>query len=100
VLERASVGEGIRVEPQTLYLTSLFAGIPCLIGAVGVARWNWRKDISPFGRQSRVLDILLHSERYAETRVVSLIRILGFVGGAFLLVAAAALAYELSIEVR
>lgn len=88
------------MEPQTVFLVSLLAGNISLVGALGAARWNWRKDIPPFGRQSEVADILLHPDRYAAPRAIPLIRVLGLVGSVLLIIVIASLAYQVAADIR
>ena len=86
--------------PQTVFLVFLSAGIISLVGAIGAARWNWRKGIPPFGLDTKVIQVLLHPERYTQPQAIPFVRVLGLAGSVFLAVALAAVGYQLATAIR
>jgi hypothetical protein len=69
---------------ETIFLISLFGALGFLLAALGIARWNWRKDIEPFNRGTDSIDVLIHPDRYMQTKQLRLVRILSIIGGMFL----------------
>ena len=72
----------------------LLLGIGALIAGLLRARLNWRDDVPPFSRQTGVLELLVHPERYAKVDAVSGIRLLNGMGVLFLAGAVAVLVHE------
>lgn len=67
-----------------LYLLLLGAGIACLVAGLSVTRRHWRADVAPFGRRSRMFQIALHPELYAQPGHLGLIRTLNGIGALLL----------------
>jgi hypothetical protein len=65
---------------KVIFLSSLLAGVASLIGAVGVARLNWRSDVAPFNRHISAFKVLAQPELYAVPKAVALIRMLTYIG--------------------
>ena len=84
---------------ETVFLVTLIGGIALLVAALAVARLNWRKDVTAFGRGSSTVDIALHPERYAVREALPLIRVLTLLGAALLAGAVAMLLGEAVREV-
>jgi hypothetical protein len=80
---------------QQLYLTFLFAGIASLLGGLLVTRTSWRPELIPFGRHSRILDILLHPGRYAQSKSLPLIRMLNWIGMVLVAIAVGFVVYDI-----
>jgi hypothetical protein len=85
---------------ETVFVTALLGGIALLVAALAVVRFNWRKDVPPFGRHSNSLDIAVHPDRYAVPKALPLIRTLSFLGGSLIAVAVATLVVELLRQFR
>lgn len=83
------------MNPQTLFLIALPAGILALVAALGAARWNWRPDIPPFGRSHKAIHVLWHPEAYVNPGALPLIRLLAFVGAWLLFAGMGALFFQL-----
>jgi len=81
-------------EAERSFLVAWLAGILALVGALSVARWSWRTEIPPFGRQRAVFEILRHPERYSRPGSVRLIKGLAWLGWACLAAGLASLAFE------
>jgi hypothetical protein len=80
---------------QRVFLGFLFAGILLLLVSLLLARIHWRADIAPYDRQTRLLQVTMHPEKYTTGAPVRLIRVLSFVGVLFLAGAAALVIREL-----
>ncbi len=87
------------MDSQMIFLLSLSAAILALVGALGKARWNWRRDVPPFGRATNVVEVLFQPSLYTERHAVPTVRLLALAGFSFLLVAIAALIYQLAVEI-
>ncbi len=79
---------------QAVFLAAMMLGVLLLIAGLGVTRLNWRRDIAPFSRKTRFIDVCLHTEKYAQPEVVPRVRVLNTLGLLFLVIAAAALLRE------
>lgn len=79
---------------QVVYLTSFFIGIAALISAVFFARLNWRPDIEPYSKQTRVFHMALHPNHYVRTDAVPRVCLLTAIGVVFLLIAIGALVFK------
>ena len=75
---------------ETSFIGLLFAGTLALLAGMLLTRLHWRPDIPPYDRQTRVLDVTLHPDRYVKDAPLHAIRSLT-VGGALLLAGAAGL---------
>ncbi len=84
---------------ERVFLFALLAGIASLLGALGIARWNWREGIPPFGRKTNVFDVWLGPARYVKPEPIRLIKLLRDVGAGLLLAAVAILVYQLVLDV-
>jgi hypothetical protein len=73
---------------KTVFLISLFSGIIALVAGIGITRFHWRKDIPPYGRNTRMVDVIFHPEKYVKDGPLRIIRSLNLVG-TFLLIGAA-----------
>jgi hypothetical protein len=69
---------------RTLFVCVWVAGIVSLVAGLFVARQNWRPDVQPFGRQSRVFDIAIHPDRYATRQSLGTIRLFNLAGATLL----------------
>jgi len=78
-----------------LYLLLLIGGILFLVGGLFVTRMTWRTDVEPFGRRSRLFQIALHPENYANADHLGKIRFLNLVGGLLLLGALVVVAHDI-----
>jgi hypothetical protein len=79
-----------------LFVLLLLGGILFLVGGLFVTRLTWRADVEPFGRRSRMLQIALHPENYANPDRLRAIRLLNLVGGLLLCGALVIIGYDLS----
>ncbi len=84
---------------QVVFLTSLFAGIACLVAAIAVARLRWRADVEPFGLHTGSVKVLAHPASYAAPSAVAAIRLLTVVGGVLLAAGVLSLLYQLLADV-
>ena len=75
---------------ESSFLGLLLSGTLALIAGMFLTRLHWRPDIPPYDRQTRVLDVTLHPDRYVKDAPLHAIRSLT-VGGALLLAGAAGL---------
>jgi hypothetical protein len=81
--------------PEALFLALVFAGVLALLAGMLLTRLHWRRDIPPYGRQTRFLDVTLHPERYAKDAPFGVIRGLSAVGAILLAWAAVTVAREI-----
>ena len=79
---------------EVIFLATWLAGIVFLVSGLLVTRLKWRKDVSPYGRHSRTLDVFSHPGKYALLEALLLIRILNAIGASLLAVGLIALLYE------
>ncbi len=77
------------------FLALLFTGLLALLAGVGLTRLRWRRDIPPYGRHTRSLDVMLHPERYAKDAPLGVIRVLTSIGVGLLVCAAVVVAWEI-----
>lgn len=61
---------------QSTFLATWITGVLALVAGLFLTRLHWRSDVPPFGRHSRVLDILLHPDQYARPEAQRGIRVL------------------------
>jgi hypothetical protein len=80
---------------EAVFLSLLFSGLLALLTGLLLARFHWRPDIAPYGRQTRALDVALHPERYVKDAPLGLIRSLTLIGMLLLASAAGVVAYEI-----
>jgi len=80
---------------EPAFLILLFLGVLALLSGRLWTRLYWRTDVSPYGRHTRTLDVLLHPERYAKHESVRMIRTINVAGMVCVASAMAVLAYEL-----
>jgi hypothetical protein len=80
---------------ESAFLGLLFSGIPALLSGVILTRLHWRRDIAPYGRQTRFLDVTLHLERYTQDAPLRAIRSLTVAGVLLLACAAGVVVYEI-----
>jgi hypothetical protein len=65
---------------QAAFLALTLVGVGALVWGIVHTRFNWRPDAAPYGRNTRILDVLLHPRRYAREQAVPAIRVLNIVG--------------------
>ena len=79
---------------SALFLLLLFGGILFLVGGLFLTRLTWRTDVEPFGRRSRLFQIALHPENFAEAERLHEIRLLNIVGALLLVGALIVVGYD------
>jgi len=72
---------------QAAFLISLLIGVLALVAAISFARLNWRSDIEPYSRRTRLHDLALNLDDYVLPEVVTKVRVL-LIAGIILLVIA------------
>jgi hypothetical protein len=80
---------------EPAFLILLFLGVFALLSGRVWTRLCWRSDVSPYGRHTRNLDVMLHPECYATPESVRMIRTMNVAGAVCVAGAVAVLAYEL-----
>ena len=85
---------------EVAFLSLLFPGILALLAGMMLTRLHWRADIPPYGRQTRVLDVTLHPERYVADAPLRAIRALNLAGLLLLAGAISVVVYELVRSMR
>jgi len=80
---------------QAAFLSLLSLGVAALLTGVMLTRFHWRSDIPPYGRRTRLLNVMLHPEAYATNAPLGAIRGLNIAGALLLGGAAVVVAYEL-----
>ena len=83
---------------QAIFLTCLLTGIACLIGAISVARQNWRRDIEAYSRKTNAFKVLSKPQQYAVQSAVALIKTLALMGYIFVGLAIICLGYQFMID--
>ncbi len=84
---------------ELAFLVQLALGTAALVGGVLRARVSWRSDVQPYGRATRLVDVLVHPERYAAEDSLRGIRILNLCGAALLAGAVCVLAWQAVLDV-
>ena len=79
----------VLVTSSETFVAFVIGGVIALLTGLLLTRLHWRRDIPPYGRNMRLLDVTRHPERYAENAPFGLIRALSAIGA--LLLAAAGL---------
>ncbi len=83
---------------QAAFLILMLAGVLALVCGIVWARLNWRRDVAPYGRATRFLDVTLHPGRYANDRAVPMSRSLNIVGAFCVVSALAILAHKAFVD--
>jgi hypothetical protein len=76
---------------EMAFIALLSVGLVGLLSALFWTRLHWRKDIPPYGLQTRKLEVFLHPERFTRGGAVHIIRVVS-ISGLILLLAAFGLA--------
>ena len=85
---------------EAIFFGLLFSGISTLLGGLLLTRLHWRRDIPPYGRRTKFLDVTLHPEKYAEDAPFGVIRSLNAVGAVLLAGAAVVVTWEILQTLR
>ena len=85
---------------ETAFLALVFSGVLFLLASIMLTRLHWRPDIRPYGRQTRLLDLALHPERYVENAPLRAIRALTVIGALLVVGAAVVVICEILHTVR
>jgi hypothetical protein len=80
---------------EAAFLSLLFTGIVAVLAGLMLTRIHWRPDIPPYGRQTQLIDVSLHPERYVKEAPLRAIRSLTVVGALLLASAIGVVAYEI-----
>ena len=83
---------------QAAFLILMLSGVLALVCGIIWTRLNWRADVTPYGRDTRVFDVTLHPGRYANDRAVPTIRRLNILGALCVVSALAILAHEAFVD--
>jgi hypothetical protein len=76
---------------QAIFLTSVLSGTALLVAGIVMTRLNWRRDVPPYNRRTRSLNVLLRPAKYAVPNALPVIRFLTLLGLLLLTVAVLAL---------
>ena len=83
---------------QAAFLILMLSGVLALVCGIIWTRLNWRADVAPYGRDTRVFDVTLHPGRYANDRAVPTIRRLNIVGALCVASGLAILAHKAFVD--
>ena len=81
--------------PEVVFLSLLAGGISSLLAGLLLTRFHWRPDLPPYGRGTRLLDVALHPETYAQDAPFLTIRSLTVAGALLLVGAVIIVGYEI-----
>ena len=78
-----------------LWFMLLLGGNLLLVAGLFLTRLTWRPDVEPFGRGGPILQIMIHTERFATSKRLRAIRLLNLSGGVLLCAAVGVLVYDI-----
>jgi len=78
-----------------LWFALLLCGNLLLVAGLFLTRLTWRPDVEPFGRGSPILEIMVHTERFATPERLRAIRLLNLSGAVLLCASVGVLVYDI-----
>ena len=83
-----------------LFLVLLLGGNLLLVAGLFLTRWTWRPDVERFSRESPLLQIIIHPERFARPDRLRPIRLFNLLGALLLGGSIGVLVSELIVVTR